>query len=209
MMEVKLDSVENAGAIRKAFADKRSKKELPESWSNLFITNSVNLATRVRIDLMKSIARKITNKSELAYVSGFISRPMLHIKAAPVVANSRPLRSFTFIDAVSKFGRLLRFEDLDAAYSRVGNAFEGQVAQNFVVMNNQDHDSFRTGASGGSFGSGAPPGGSRSGSGSSSRAGAHAGGRGGGASHRGDRGKGGSKRFGEEMNGQRDKHRKN
>jgi hypothetical protein len=209
MMEVKLDSVENAGAIRKAFADKRSKKELPESWSNLFITNSVNLATRVRIDLMKSIARKITNKSELAYVSGFISRPMLHIKAAPVVANSRPLRSFTFIDAVSKFGRLLRFEDLDAAYSRVGNAFEGQVAQNFVVMNNQDHDSFRTGASGGSFGSGAPPGGSRSGSGSSSRAGAHAGGRGGGASHRGDRAKGGSKRFGEEMNGQKDKHRKN
>jgi hypothetical protein len=209
MMEVKLDTVENAGAIRKAFADKRSKKELPDSWSNLFITNSVNLATRIWIDVMKSIARKITSKSELAYVSGFISRPMLHIKAAPVVANSRPLRSFIFIDAVSKFGRLLRFEDLDAAYSRVGNAFEGQVAQNFVVMNNQDHDNFRSGASSGHFGSGAHPSGSSTGSrsGSGPGSGAQAGSRGGSA-YRGDRGKG-SKRFGDDMNGQRDKYRKN
>jgi hypothetical protein len=198
MLEVKLDSSENASAIRKAFAEKRSKKELPESWSSLFITNCVNLATRIRINIMKAIARKVTNKKELAYISGFISRPMMHIKAAPVTTNSKPLRSFTFSDAVSRFGNLLRMEDLDAAYSRVGNAFVGQVAQNFVVLNNQDHDHFRSGASG-------APGSSSYRSDSDYSRGRFSGGARG-SGYKGPRG--GSKRAGDEMRGQNDKHKK-
>ena len=156
MMEVKLDSVENAAAIRKMFAEKRAKKELPKDLDSLFITNCVNLATRVRIDVMKAIARKLSTKSELAYVSGFISRPMLHIKKLPTTQNARPIKSFTFIDSVTKFGHLVGRGDLDAAYSRAGNAFEGQVGQNFVVMNAADHNLFRAGASGGSGSSGKP-----------------------------------------------------
>jgi hypothetical protein len=196
MMEVKLDSNENAASIRKAFAEKRAKKVLPESWSNLFITNSVNLATRIRIDILKAIARKVTNKKELAYVSGFISRPMMHIKAAPVTSNSRPIRSFTFIDAVSKFGNLVKMEDLDAAYSRVGNAFEGQVAQNFVVLNNRDHDYFRSGASG------APGPSSRRSDSGNQRGRSFGGARG------SEKPRGGYKRSGEEMGGHKDKHKK-
>jgi len=192
MMEVKLDSNENAAMIRKAFAEKRSKKELPDSWSNLFITNSVNLATRIRIDILKAIARKVTNKKELAYVSGFISRPMMHIKSAPVTSNSKPIRSYTFIDAVSRFGNQVRLEDLDAAYSRVGNAFEGQVAQNFVVLNNQDHDYFRSGTSGAPGSSGYRPDQQKRSFGA----------RGSGKP------RGGYKRAGDEMSGHKDKHKK-
>jgi hypothetical protein len=110
----------------------------------------------VRIDVMKAIARKLSTKRELAYVSGFISRPMLHIKKLPATQNARPIKSFTFIDSVTKFGHLVGRGDLDAAYSRAGNAFEGQVGQNFVVLNAADHNLFRAGASGGSGSSGKP-----------------------------------------------------
>jgi hypothetical protein len=106
MLEVKMDSAENAIAIRKAFAEKRKKKELDAELDSLFMTNCVNLATRIRIDILKAIARRLTNGKDLAYVAGFTSRPMMHIRmAGPPLANTRPLKTYTFIDVVSRFGR--------------------------------------------------------------------------------------------------------
>jgi hypothetical protein len=134
MLEVKLDKQEHAVAIRKAFAEKRKRKELPDNLDKLFIANCVNLATRVRIDVMKAVARKVTSKDELAYVSSFISRPMMHIRKAGAPSNQKPLKSFTFIDTISRFGRLVEKEDLDAAYARAGRAFSGGMRQNFVVL---------------------------------------------------------------------------
>ncbi len=55
MIEVKLDKAEHALAIRKAFAQKRKNKSLSSDLESLFVTNCVNLATRVRIDVLKSI----------------------------------------------------------------------------------------------------------------------------------------------------------
>jgi hypothetical protein len=134
MLEVKLDKQEFAIEIRKAFAEKRKRKELPDSLNKLFVANCVNLATRVRIDIMKAVARKVTDKNELAYVSGFISRPMMHIRKAGAPTNQRPLKSFTFIDTISRFGNLVVRGDLDAAYARAGRAFAGGMRQNFVVL---------------------------------------------------------------------------
>jgi hypothetical protein len=199
MMEIKMDSVTNAEAIRKTFAEKRAKKLLPKELDSLFVTNSVNLATRIRIDVMKAIARKLTTKQEQAYVSGFISRPMLHIKKLPIATNSRPIKSFTFIDVITKFRHLVNFDDLSAAYSRVGNAFMGQLEQNFVLLNDQDHDRFRAGTSEDRSGpTGYPSGRSQGGSGTGSSY------RGGG-SGRGDRG---SKRSAEDSSSSKSKSRK-
>jgi len=139
MIEVKLDKAEHAIAIRKAFADRRKKKELGPELDSLFMTNCVNLATRIRVDIMKALARKLTNNTDLAYVAGFTSRPMMHIRAAGAPsANTRPLKSYTFIDSVSRFGRRLTCEDLETAYGRAGNSFNGQLMQNFVVLNEHD-----------------------------------------------------------------------
>jgi hypothetical protein len=148
-VEVRLDSVTNATALRKAFAERRSKGDLPDNLQKLFVTNCVNLATRIRIDILKSIAKKLTTTKEIAYVSGFISRPMMHIKKVLTSSNSRPVRSYTFIDAVSKFGDLVRAEDLTAAYGRAGSVFDGQIEQNFIVLNKGDLMSFRAGSGGG------------------------------------------------------------
>jgi hypothetical protein len=138
MIELKMDKVENAFAIRKAFALKRKDKSLPAELDSLFVSNCVNLATRIRIDVLKAIARKITNDKDVAYVSGFISRPMMHIKKAGSGANTRPLKSFTYIDAITRFHNTLKKADLTTAYERAGIAFCGQLSQNFVVLNDED-----------------------------------------------------------------------
>jgi len=137
--------VEFALEIRKAFADRRKKKTLPESMKDLFISNSVNLATRIRVDVMKAIAKKISNDKELAYVAGIMSRPMMHIRKAGPPTKDRPLKSYNFIKSVSRFGKRLDEFDLGCAYSRAGTAFAGQLSQNFVVLKeeqNRTHDTF-------------------------------------------------------------------
>ena len=130
MIEVKMDKPEHAIAMRKAFAERRKRKDLGAELESLFLTNCVNLATRIRVDILKAIARRLTNDKELAYVAGFTSRPMMHIRnAGPPTANTRPIRSFTFIDSVSRFGRQLSKEDLETAYGRAGRSFNGQLQQ--------------------------------------------------------------------------------
>jgi hypothetical protein len=138
MIELRMDKVENAFAIWKAFALKRKDKSLPAELDSLFVTNCVNLATRVHIDVLKAIARKITNDKDVAYVSGFILRPLMHIKKAGSGANTRPLKSFTYIDAITRFHNTLKKADLTTAYERAGIAFCGQLSQNFVVLNDED-----------------------------------------------------------------------
>jgi hypothetical protein len=214
MIEVKLDSVENAMAVRRAFAEKRKNKSLKPEFESLFVTNCVNLATRVRIDVLRAIARKITNDKDVAYVSGFISRPMMHIKSANDAARGKPSKSFTFIDAVSRFHNLLKKDDLVTAYERAGRAFRGQLEQNFVALNDAEQaqvlgydpagtwnkgrggSSSRVQRGGSGFGSGARGGPSGSGSGSGTRGGARGGDRGSGS---GPGSKKGVKRPGEQM----------
>ena len=145
MVEVRFEKTEHAVAIRKAYADKRKNKTLSRDLESLFISNSVSLATRVRVDIMKAIARKVSNAQDLAYVAGFVSRPMMHIrKAGPPSPTMKPLKSFSFIDTISRFGHLVDVEDLETAYGRAGNSFNGQLQQNFVVLNERDQASLQS-----------------------------------------------------------------
>ena len=140
MVEVKLDKTELAVAMRKAFADKKKRELLGPSQGTLFMSNSVNLATRVCVDILKAIARKITNRDEVAYVAGFTSRPTMHIRRTGTAESTRPMKSFSFIDSVTRFGGRLDRRDLETAYGRAGRSFNGQLRQNFVVLNEVDQD---------------------------------------------------------------------
>ena len=40
----------------------------------------------------------------------------------------------TFVDALKRFGKDLRAEDLEQAYTRAGTSFAGQMQQTFVVL---------------------------------------------------------------------------
>jgi hypothetical protein len=132
MVEVKMDSVEVAATMRKAFADKR--KEGGTSLGRLYVANSVTLSTRVRIEVMKAMAKKLTSKTESAHVAAFSSRPILHVKTQRG-AGDPEIRAFTFIYAVIRYGSILVQGDLAEAYKKAGTAFRGQLEQHFVVMN--------------------------------------------------------------------------
>ena len=195
MVEIRMDNAEQALNIRKAYADKKKNKTLGRDLEALFIANCVSLATRVRVDVMKAIARRLTNKVDLAYVAGFTSRPMMHIrKAGPPSPTNRPLKSFSYIDSVTKFGHLVSVDDLETAYGRAGKSFNGQLQQNFVILNERDQAQLqsvgRPGTSSARTGYPAP----FAGSGGSGRGGARGGGGGGG----GDRSRG-MKRPGENL----------
>ncbi len=132
MVEVKLDSVTSANSIRKAFAEKR--KADINAFGRLFIANSVNLATRVRVDILKALARKITDKDITAHTVPFISRPVMHVRSTDPEAPARGNRTYTFVDAVSKFGHLVKQVELGEAYRRAGNSFKGQMEQQFIIL---------------------------------------------------------------------------
>ncbi len=74
-MEAIFDSVAGAFAFRKA-ASTLGKAKDPH-FVKLFFSNSITQATRVRVEIMRAIAKKLTTETENAYVQGFISRHVL------------------------------------------------------------------------------------------------------------------------------------
>jgi hypothetical protein len=132
MVEVRLNSVEAATGVRKAFAEKRKEGD-GKSLGRLYMSNSVTPSTRVRVDIMKAISKKIASPNESAYVAAYSSCPILPVRStgkSGEVIN----RAYTFIDSIIKYGKNLLCCDLDKAYSRAGTAFRGQLEQHYVVL---------------------------------------------------------------------------
>jgi uncharacterized membrane protein YgcG len=134
-VEVKLDKVEHAIAIRKAFAMAKKNGELKGQLEKVFIANSVNPPTRVCIAIMKAIAKKISTARDQAYVVGFIPRPVMHIKKQ---GDQAPYKTYSFVDAVKYHGGAVEQEDLGGAYARAGRAYDGQLQQNFILLRDSE-----------------------------------------------------------------------
>ncbi len=128
LAEVRMKDKETAIRLRKKFA---TQKKAGQDFGRTQITNSVTLATRVRIDILKAMAKKFSTDQEDLYVYGYTSRPVLHVR--PKKGNKRPMW-LTFSDALIRFGSGLGVGDLGDAYQRAGVAFKGQLQQNFVVL---------------------------------------------------------------------------
>ena len=67
---------------------------------------------------------------------------MMHIRKAGPQTTDRPLKSYNFIKAVSRFGMKLKEADLGEAYNRAGQTFAGQFRQNFVVLREEQDRAF-------------------------------------------------------------------
>jgi hypothetical protein len=129
MVEVKLDSREVAFKIRNAFV---AKKKSGEELGRIHIANSVCLATRVRVDILRAYAKQFGVEGvEEMYVTAYNSHPVLHIGE---VSGNRGVSALTFADAVTRFGRMVNADFWGEAYRRAGNSFKGQLAQHFVVL---------------------------------------------------------------------------
>jgi hypothetical protein len=96
----------------------------------LFVSNSVTLATRVRLEILRAIAKKCSSGVEDMFCMGFTSRPVLQVKRK----DGGGQQALTFVDAIARYGGRVRESELSLAYERAGLTFRGQMAQNFVVL---------------------------------------------------------------------------
>ena len=129
--EVKMKEKGWAEKIRKEFGKLR--KEGKTVKGGIFIANSVTLATRVRLEVLRAMARKCSNEEYDMHVMGFTSRPVLQVKRK----DGGGQFVLTFVDAVVRYGGRVAGSDLRLAYERAGMSFKGQMQQNFVVLNDK------------------------------------------------------------------------
>jgi len=146
LVEARFDTSSGAQLFRREGV--RLAKAEQAEFANLFFANSVTQATRVRIEVLKALAKKLTTDSESAYVQGFISRPVLQyrVKEGARSTADGTGRSYNFVDSMSKFGSKLIPEDLSLAYVRAGSTFAGAMSQYFIVL--EDRLAVRGGPSG-------------------------------------------------------------
>jgi len=133
-LEGRMDSAASSSAFRSA-ASQLIKEESPK-FKDLFVANAVTLSTRVRIEILRAISKALATEHTESYVQGFSSRPLLHYRTLEHVnyyvdgAN----RSYTFVEAVAKFGHLVQQFNLIQAYRRARPAFVGCLEQYFVIL---------------------------------------------------------------------------
>ncbi len=68
----------------------------------------------------------------MAYALPFVARPTLQVRSTD--AGNTETKTYTYTDAISKYGHLLKQIDLGEAYRRAGNFFKGQLEQQFIVL---------------------------------------------------------------------------
>ena len=125
--EVGFKEADLAGKLRKEFGNRRKGGI---DTGKFFLANSVTLGTRVRLEILRAIARKCSNASEDFFAIGFTSRPVLQVRQK----SGGGQYAMTFVDAVVKYGGRVGESDLRLAYDRAGVTFRGQMQQNFVVL---------------------------------------------------------------------------
>ena len=133
VIEVKLSDQNQAKILRSNFVKKR--KELPDK---LNISPVVRLVTRVRIEILHSVAdlrKKYDRTISSAYCLQFIPKPAIKI-VRKSVAGTESTRTMSFCDAVSwvQENNLRNVIDLRKARDRAGATFRSALSQHFVLM---------------------------------------------------------------------------
>lgn len=97
----------------------------------------VTPATRVRVEVLRAIARKLTKDDQSGYCPLYGSRPLLHI-GPKVNGKITPKETLTYITAVQRYRHLINIRDLYFAYQTLGTNFGGCLRQTFIVLNEDD-----------------------------------------------------------------------
>ena len=125
--EAKMKEREWAVKIRREFGKLKKEGKIE---GRLFIANSVTLATRVRLEILRAMARKCSSPREDMHVVAFTSRPLLQVKPK----DGGQMTTLTFVDAIARMGKKMIESDFGFAYGKAGISFKGQMQQNFVVL---------------------------------------------------------------------------
>lgn len=116
-------------------------REKPEVWGDLGFHPKMTLASRVRVEILRAIARKVLSPTQSAYCPIYSVRPILHL--GPLVDKKvQRTETLTYVDAVLKFRHLLTINDLGFAYKRLGYGFHNVLRQMFIVLNEEDRATY-------------------------------------------------------------------
>ena len=144
IVEVTLDSEKKGRSIRKAYSDKikqwRQNKLFPDRMNGVSITPSLTLATRVRIAILKAIAKMLPAEYEdtEAWVIQHVARPVLKIEQKDAEGR-KILTSYGFAQAVAYVLREMshyKFSDQELfdAYAIAGTRFGPEISHSFVIL---------------------------------------------------------------------------
>ncbi len=86
------------------------------------MANSVNLVTRVRVDIMRSITKKFRTERDELFGTSFSCSWILQVRSKGGEQRSVP---YTFLDAVLRYGTKLVKEDLGEEFGRAGVVVRG------------------------------------------------------------------------------------
>lgn len=133
--DVEMPSVSDSRAIRDAFGQfwrKKSGKHLPDGLKGITIANCTTFPTRVRVRLLKELARKHTlaNPELSCFVTNYYPRPELKIR------NKRaPMVTMTYSEAVVRLSHHLTAEFLVELYGYAKTALsEEEIVKRFLIL---------------------------------------------------------------------------
>ena len=138
---VQMSRLEDAKAVKSKFGSyfRGGRDGRPQELSRISIQNLVTRETRVRISIMKLLAKRYVaaNPEGKAHVIGYLPRPLLKIIPPPTAKNKR-IMSYNFIEAVQKLPVNFTREEIGDITNRAGQRFPGKLRSLFIVLSD-DH----------------------------------------------------------------------
>jgi len=115
----------------------RATRKTPNEFQGIGITGSITKETRIRIVILKALARIIKNNSTSdAFVLQHLTRPLL--KVVSKERGNETSRAFGYTEAISytlaEFPDKVSDQDMAEAYSKAGNKYGPEISHYFVLL---------------------------------------------------------------------------
>jgi hypothetical protein len=133
--DVEMSSVSESRAIRDSFGQywrKKSGKKMPDGLKGITIANSTTFPTRVRVRLLKELARKhsLANPELTCFVTNYYPRPELKIRS-----RRSPMVTLTYSKEVEKLAHHLSHEFLIELYEYAKSVLpDEEIVERFLVL---------------------------------------------------------------------------
>jgi hypothetical protein len=82
-----------------------TKKKVGHDFVRTYLANSVTLGTRVRVEILRYVAKCFASEGKTMHVTAFTSRLLLHVR--PKESNSRAL-AYAFADVMARYRQQIR-----------------------------------------------------------------------------------------------------
>ena len=134
---VQVSSTASALAIRSKFGTffAGGKDNRPPSLSGISVQNSVTKATRIRISILKLLAKRYeaSNPGGKARVIGYQPRPLLKL-FPPAASKDKRVRSLNYVEAVQKLPTHFTEAEVESITRRAYASFPNQLRSLFIVL---------------------------------------------------------------------------